>query len=279
MRPRRSSPPKSAPATPAGEAESRTGAADSLRAFQTAFFQQMGRGQQFRALFEHLPDVEFFAKDAAGKFVAMSARTLWRVGMQREEEILGLDDFDIHPPAIAEAARLDDREVMRTRRPLIDRIEALFARTRAKEWFLTTKLPIVDESDVVIGIMGFVRPYRGGETGGMLDAQIERVVSHIQAHYKEHLVMVDLAQLAHLSERQLNRRFQKAFRMSAQEFIVRTRIQAASDALLESDRPLAEIAHEHGFYDQSAFTRCFHQQIGETPLVFRRRRTFSPSGR
>ena len=51
-----------------------------------------------------------------------------------------------------------------------------------------------------------------------------------------------------------------------------TRIQAASDDLLETDKPVAEIALEHGFYDQSAFTRQFRQHTGETPLVFRRLR-------
>jgi transcriptional regulator GlxA family with amidase domain len=126
--------------------------------------------------------------------------------------------------------------------------------------------------------MGFVRPYRGGEGGGRIDSQIERVVTHIHDHFKKRLMIADLARIAHLSERQLNRRFQEAFRMSAQEFVVRTRIQAASDALLATDRPVAEIAQDHGFCDQSAFTRHFRRHIGETPLVFRRRRTRTHCG-
>ena len=241
------------------------------RAFQSAFFRRMGGHQQFQALFEHLPDVDFFAKDAEGRFVAASAGTLWRCGIEREEDLLGLDDRAIHPPNVARAIRSDDLQVMRSRVPLIDRVEALFARTRAKDWFLTTKLPIVDETDEVIGIMGYVRPYRGS-AGGAVDPRIERVVKHLHEHYWRPLKMADLAKIAHLSERQLNRRFQDTFRMSAQEFLVRTRIQAASDALLETDKPVAEIATEAGFYDQSAFTRHFRKHIGETPLVFRRLR-------
>ncbi len=238
----------------------------------------MGATQQFCALFRFLPDVEFFAKDAEGRFVALSERTLWRIGVAREEDVLGADDFAIHPPKVAKAIREDDLQVMRTRQPLVDRVEALYARTRAKEWFLTTKLPIVDERGEVIGIMGFVRPYRGGAGGDHLDSQIERVVAHIHEHFRERLAVAELARIAHLSERQLSRRFQKAFRMSPQEFIVRTRIQAASDALLESDRSVAEVAQEHGFYDQSAFTRHFREHTGETPLVFRRRRMRTHSG-
>jgi len=232
----------------------------------------MGLMQQFRALFEYLPGVDFFAKDSEGRFVAVGAGTVWRVGANNEEELLGVNDATIHPPNVAKEIREDDLEVMRTRRPLVNRVEALYTRSRAKDWYVTTKLPIVDVNGEVIGIMGFVRPYHGGVDGLELDAQIERVVTFIRQHYSEPIVVGDLARIAHLSQRQMNRRFQATFRMSAQEFLVRTRIQAACDALLDTNKSVGEIASEHGFCDQSAFTRQFRQHIGETPLVFRRSR-------
>jgi AraC-like DNA-binding protein len=246
------------------------GSANSPREFQDAFFRRVQPAQQLRRLFEYLPDVDFFAKDAEGRFTAVSSGTLRRVGAEREEDLLGKCDDAIHPPSVANAIREDDLHVMRTRQPLVDRVEALYARTRAKDWFLTTKVPLLDAAGEVIGIMGFVRPYRG--TGAVADPQIDRVVTHIQEHFRERLVMPELARLAHLSERQLNRRFQETFRTSVQAFIVRTRVQAASDALLETDRSVAEIAHACGFYDQAAFSRHFRKHVGETPLAFRRRR-------
>lgn len=242
------------------------------RRFQKTFFKRMGLTQQFRALFEYLPDTDFFAKDTEGRFVAIGAGMLRRIGASQEEELLGVNDSTIHPPFVARAIRQDDLHVMQTRQPLVDRVEALYARTRAKDWFVTTKLPILDEAGEVIGVMGFVRPYNGGTGGGANDEQLQRVVEHIHQHYNGRLAVADLAQIAHLSERQLNRRFQETFRMSTQEFIVRTRIQAASDELLGTDKSLSQIALDHGFYDQSAFTRQFRQHTGETPLHFRRRR-------
>lgn len=248
------------------------------RRFQRAFFKRMGLTQQFRALFEHLPDTDFFAKDTEGRFVAIGAGMLRRVGAAREEDLLGVSDATIHPPLVARAIRQDDLYVMQTRQPLVDRVEALYVRTRAKDWFVTTKLPILDEAGDVIGVMGFVRPYRGGAEGRENDEQLRRVVEHIHKHYGAHMAVSDLAQIAHLSERQLNRRFQKTYRMSTHEFIVRTRIQAASDELVATEKSIAEIALEHGFYDQSAFTRQFRQHIGETPLTFRRRRGMQSQG-
>ena len=248
------------------------GAGKSPAECQAAFFARIGGVEQLYALFSYLPDVDFFAKDADGRFVAMGPGTLRRIGLEHEAQVIGATDEDIHPPNVARAIRQDDYQVMRTRQPLVDRVEALFARTHAKDWFLTTKLPILDTAGEVIGIMGFVRPYRAGSPGCGEGAQIERVVAYIHAHYAGRLSISDLARLAHLSERQVNRRFQDTFHMSAQEFIVRTRIQAASDALLATDLPLVEIALTHGFYDQSAFCRQFRQHVGETPLAFRRRR-------
>ncbi|WP_240914882.1 AraC family transcriptional regulator [Roseimicrobium sp. ORNL1] len=242
------------------------------REFQKAFFKRMGLMQQFRMLFEHLPDTDFFAKDTEGRFVAIGEGMLRRIGATREEELLGVSDSTIHPPFVARAIRQDDLHVMQTRQPVIDRVEALYARTRAKDWFVTTKLPILDAHGEVIGVMGFVRPYHGGSGGGEDDEQLQKVVDHIHLHFRERLAVADLAQIAHLSERQLNRRFQKTYRMSTQEFIVRTRIQAASDELLATESSIAEVALNHGFYDQSAFTRQFRQHTGETPRTFRSRR-------
>ena len=214
----------------------------------------------------------FFAKDLEGRFIIVSQRMLARVGLAREEDLIGKRDDAIHPPAVVVAIRADDAEVMRSRRPLVDRVEALYSWSNAKSWFLTTKLPIVDDLGEVIGIMGYVRPYHSGRGGVEDDPQLRQVVDHLQTHFSKEIVIESLANLAHLSVRQLRRRFQKAFRMSPQEFVVRTRVQAAVQTLLESNTPIAEIAITHGFYDQSAFTRQFRQHIGETPRVFREKR-------
>ncbi len=232
----------------------------------------MAGGRQFWALFEHLPDVDFFAKDVAGRFVAGNAGLLRRLGLRGEEDLIGLTDADIHPARVAREIREDDVRVMGTREPLIDRVEALFTRNQAKAWYVTTKLPIVDAGGRVIGIMGFVRPYR--QNGGMVpDGEgLEATVAHIQAHHSEHISIPELARMAHLSERQLNRRFREVFGMSPQAFLLRTRVQAASDELVATNKSLVDIAQCHGFCHQAAFSRQFKAHTGETPLRFRQTR-------
>jgi len=55
------------------------------------------------------------------------------------------------------------------------------------------------------------------------------------------------------------------------EFVLRARVQAAAELLRSTGRPIAEIALDCGFYDQSAFTRQFRKRTGVTPERWRRR--------
>jgi AraC-like DNA-binding protein len=203
--------------------------------------------------------------------VAASEGMLRRVGMAREGELLGKTDEDIHPARIARDIRVDDLRVIQTRQPLIDRVEALFIRTQAKDWYMTTKMPVFDPKGEVIGIMGYVRPCQ--PVGNTIPSwqRLERVVDYIHVNFRQSLAVDDLAEMACVSRRQLHRLFTQTFGMSPQTFIVRTRVQAASDDLVLTDKSISQIAAEHGFCDQSAFCKRFSEHTGETPLRFRQR--------
>ena len=54
------------------------------------------------------------------------------------------------------------------------------------------------------------------------------------------------------------------------EYVRRQRIALACRSLAESDMPLADVAIEAGFADQSHFTRTFKRQLGVTPAAYRR---------
>ena len=59
------------------------------------------------------------------------------------------------------------------------------------------------------------------------------------------------------------------------QHVLRVRINAASQALLHSDRTIASISEETGFYDQSSFTKQFSRHTGLTPRAYRRQYTVS----
>jgi AraC family transcriptional regulator len=68
----------------------------------------------------------------------------------------------------------------------------------------------------------------------------------------------------------LARGFRKAYGCSVGAYLRWLRIVHAARRLAESDEPLAEIALEAGFADQSHFSNVFRRETGLSPSVFRR---------
>jgi AraC family transcriptional regulator len=67
----------------------------------------------------------------------------------------------------------------------------------------------------------------------------------------------------------LARSFRTYYRESLGGCARRLRLEWAAEKLARSDVPLASLATEAGFVDQSHFTRAFKGQFGMTPARYR----------
>lgn len=237
---------------------------------QKDFFSRLAEPQAVRAMFEHLPDVFFYMKDDHGRFVAANTATCLRCGLARERDLIGTVDTDFFPAEIARAYCDDDRNVMRTGKPLIDRLELFYDEQRGLDWFLTTKLPLRDVQGAIIGIMGITRR----DQKRMMDREVVEATSAVQFatdNVRRAATAADMAEALGVSERHLYRKLRAALGSTPYELLLRTRIRFAADELARTSRPIIEIALEHGFCDQSAFTQQFRKRVGQTPREFRRR--------
>jgi AraC-like DNA-binding protein len=230
----------------------------------------MGALRQFHLLFALVPRVYFFAKDNEGRFVAASPELVRRSGLSDESEMLGRCDHDLYPAHLADAFVRDDRQIMLTGEPIVDKVEVWFSSERLQDWFVTTKMPIRDDRGDIIGVMGFTRSHEGERSNWAQGTGLEKAVEHIRTHYKETISIAVLAKAAGLSKRQLERRFQDAFSLAPQDFISRTRIQSACEALIATEASVNDIALDHGYSDQSAFSRQFKKHTGQTPVSYRK---------
>ena len=246
-------------------------APEKSESIQRNFLARIGPGEPVRELFEHLPGVFFFAKDQNSRMMCASSTIYKRLGCNEELDVVGRQDSDFFPKQIADNFVRDDQKVFATGKPLLNRVEIWYNEQRMLDWFVTNKLPLKDESGNIIGLMGTVRSYEGSRKLLLPFSQISAAVEFIRAHHRERISVTDLAHHSGLSPRQLNRKFNDAFGMSAQDFLTKTRIQTASDALLNTASSIAEIAQQFGFCDQSAFTQAFRKHTGITPLKFRKR--------
>jgi AraC-like DNA-binding protein len=225
----------------------------------------------FHRLFDLIPGVYFFAKNRAGELMLTSQASRRLYHLNDESSIIGLTDFDLNPLEMAEAYAKDDALVFSTGKPILNRVELWFNEQGMPDWFVVNKMPIFSRSGKIIGIMGFSQSYEGRAKLLAPFPGISRAVNHLRENFQQPVSMRELAHLAGLSLRQMERKFQNSFGVGPREFLIKTRLLAACRSLRETDRGLGEIAFACGFPDQSAFNRHFRQHFGVTPSELRRR--------
>ena len=98
---------------------------------------------------------------------------------------------------------------------------------------------------------------------------LKRVKDRLHAEFCERLRMRDLAREAGVHPVHLARAFRKFEKRTPGEYQQHLQIRAACELLGKPEWPLAEIAAECGFADQSHFTRTFRRMAATTPLRFR----------
>lgn len=234
------------------------------------FFARLGDDQVFVRLFDHLPAVYFFIKDAQGRFIVVN-QTLCDVLGVSERAVIGKTDDDFFSPELADAYRAEDHEVMNARRTVADRVWLVPDLSGTLRWFVSTKTPLLDRFGEAIGVAGAMQDVE--KTGAVLGPyeQMSDVVRTISERYAERISMDQLAKLAHLSTSQFTRRFRRLFQMTPARYLSHVRINASCSLLTRTDLDLTSIALRCGFHDASHFVKQFKRQMRMTPGAYRER--------
>ena len=101
------------------------------------------------------------------------------------------------------------------------------------------------------------------------DRDIARLIDWLQENISQPHSNASLAKLLKLSERALNRRFQKATKQSPQVWLEATRITHAKSLLKKTQLTISEVAAESGYPDRSYFARRFKKNVGISPVNYR----------
>lgn len=234
--------------------------------------------QVLAELFDHAPDLAFYVKDEAGRYVAVNESLVRRHGYRHKPQVLGRRPCDICPGDFGRLSAEQDAQVLRTGRPLLDHLEQQWYLPRKPVWCLTTKLPLRDASGKVIGIIGISRDVRSPMDPRNIPAELATALETFENNLSEPVTPAILARRAGLTPAKFGRLMRRFFDLSPSQFISKTRLAAAARHLRESGLSVADIALECGFYDHSAFTRAFHAAMGVTPTGYREATKESPSG-
>ncbi len=109
-----------------------------------------------RNLIDNMPD-RIYAKDLNSRFIVCNDALVKRMGKTNLEDIIGKTDFDLVPNDLASQYYLNEQEIIKSGKPLINHEESMGSVSGIIRWNLSTKVPFRDTSGKIIGIVGMGR--------------------------------------------------------------------------------------------------------------------------
>ena len=109
-----------------------------------------------QSLIDVVPD-NLWVKNAESRFVIANRATALRLGHASATQLIGNSDLELCPWETAQKYLADEREIIETGRPMIDKEEYILEPDGERLWVATTKVPFRNERGEVAGIIGVSR--------------------------------------------------------------------------------------------------------------------------
>ena len=121
-------------------------------------FQHSGGGDRtlLRALMRHIPDAIYF-KDLESRFLMISEAHAKKFHLADAGRAVGKTDHDFFSQAHADQALADERNILRTGKPLVGIEEMETWPDGSETWVSTTKMPLRNEHGQIVGTFGISR--------------------------------------------------------------------------------------------------------------------------
>lgn len=133
----------------------------------------------------------------------------------------------------------------------------------------------VSELLFVDAIRSYVETLADGHTGwlaALKDPFVSRAMTLLHAKVAAPWTVDELGREIGLSRSALGERFTRIIGMPPIQYLANWRIHAAAHEMINSSKPILQIAQEVGYDTEASFTRAFKRLMGAPPATWRRRR-------
>jgi two-component system CheB/CheR fusion protein len=131
-----------------------TGSLDNLGYLIDAFkHNTMIPGKMFQMILDHIPQ-RIFWKDTESKYLGCNKLFALDSGLKNPADIVGKSDHELSWKESARQHKMDDRQVIKTKKPKLRYEETIFDANGKVMWVETNKLPMLNTEGEVIGILG-----------------------------------------------------------------------------------------------------------------------------
>lgn len=235
------------------------------------FFQENKIGHHIATIFDELVGFTYFVKDTELRYVAFNQRLLQLFGVDDGTAILGRKDEVFMPAHIVKSIRKDDLNILKTGKPILNRVELVPTGSGFVDWSTTNKKPLYNNKGEICGIIGVTRPFSQSTTSLQQSDELGSSLKLMHQSFRNNIPITQLASAANLSLSSFQRKFKACFGMSPKEYMRHLKVQEACHKIVQTTQSFAEISYACGFADQSHFSREFTRIMKEPPSSYRSR--------
>ncbi|MEM1063220.1 MAG: AraC family transcriptional regulator [Planctomycetota bacterium] len=218
-------------------------------------------------IFDLQPDIVYFIKDAAGRYVVVNRTFVQRLHVDSKKDVIGRTAVDMFPAPLGASYLEQDLRLVADREPLLNELELQPYPDGGNGWCITTKIPLWGKGRPCVGLVGTSRDlHMPAEDHG----DVTEAVRWAQDRLSEPLTLERIAGRTSLSPYQFDKRIRAVFHLSMTQLLLKFRMDLATEMLRQTDMPILGVALECGYGDQSSFTRQFKKTTGLTPGEYRR---------
>ncbi len=232
-------------------------------------FAQLAQPNLAGELFDAIPDIVYFVKDADARYLVVNETLTRRCGATSKEQLLGKTAQEVFPEPLGKEFSRQDQLLLKGGPDIASELELHLYPHGESGWCLTWKKALRDSEDRIIGLAGISRDLAPTADAAADLEELSQVLAHIRKHLDQPLTLDDLARATGLSAFQIGQRLKRHFGLTPKQYILRSRVEKARHLLSATRQPLSEVALACGFSDQSSLTRQFKQSAGLTPKAYR----------
>jgi len=240
------------------------------RRMQRDFLDSMGpMGHLLKTVLDICPDVFSWFADTEDRLMFVSRMNVEMCNLGSELDVIGKTCAELFPRHMADVYMGKCRQVRKTGRPIFETVYD-HASDYSTELRVGNILPLRTPKGEIVGTVSIYRRADSKESTPDWYGKVKKAVAYIDAHYADEISVEAIARESGLSESQFRRVFEKVIAKSPVDYITTIRLNAARKLLMTTDKSIADIAVEVGFFDQSHFIKAFKRERGTTPGKYRR---------
>jgi PAS domain S-box-containing protein len=129
---------------------------DDVTERQTALEKLQEERNLLRTLIDHIPD-GVYIKDKEGRILGYNKSLAESWDARGREDIIGKTDFDLFTPEVAQHYFDEERKIMQTGQPIINKEAQCTDKSGNANYLLVTKVPLQDSAGNITGLVGIHR--------------------------------------------------------------------------------------------------------------------------